>query len=378
MNSDEDHIFATFATSNRVMQKKSILGFSLESLKEEFLAVGFSILDAKRVFPWIHPKMAESFEEMSDVPKKVREMLPQFFSLDMPCCNVLQESSDGTEKALLEFSDGKSVETVFIPEERRRTICVSSQVGCPIGCKFCNTGTQRFCRNLDSSEIMAQIIFWMKRQKQKQKRTLELDKISNSITNIVFMGMGEPLLNAKNLFEVLKILLDSKSYNFSRKKITVSTSGIVSDAIDDLAKFGVKLAVSLHAPNDLKRSFLMPINNKYKIAQVLNASKKYLKSSNTDHVTFEYLLLEGVNDSKEDALELAKLLYPFGTHCRVNLIPFNSWDGSNLQGSSASKANDFSKILLSKNVRTIIRKARGRDIMAACGQLKSEGKKEKK
>lgn len=350
-------------------QKKSLLGLSLESLKKEFLAAGFSVLDAKRVFPWIHPKMAGSFDEMSDVPKKVRENLPKFFSLDRVVCTVFQESTDGTAKALLAFSDGKSVETVFIPDERRRTICVSSQVGCPIGCKFCNTGTQRFCRNLDSSEIMAQIIFWMERQKNMN---------AAPITNIVFMGMGEPLLNSNNLFEVLNILLDSKSYNFSRNKVTVSTSGIVGDAINDLAKFGVKLAVSLHAPNDLKRSSLMPINNKYKIVQVLDAARRYLKSGNTDHVTFEYLLLEGINDAREDALELTKLLHPFGTHCRVNLIPFNSWEGSKFKGSSAEKANEFSKILLSKGVRSIIRRARGRDIMAACGQLKSEKDKNKK
>lgn len=359
-NGDADKAAAVFAS------KKSIVGCSLDSLKAEFLAAGLTVLDAKRVFPWIHPKMTRSFEEMSDVPTKVRKILPDFFSLDRAVCRVLQESTDGTTKALLEFSDGKSIETVFIPDERRRTICVSSQVGCPIACKFCNTGTQRFCRNLDSSEIMAQIIFWMERQKKN------IQDIT-TITNIVFMGMGEPLLNSSNLFEVLKILLDAKTYNFSRKKITVSTSGIVGDALNNLADFGVKLAVSLHAPNDLKRSSLMPINNKYKIAQVLEASKKYLKSSNTDHVTFEYLLLEGVNDSQEDALELAKLLHSFGTHCRVNLIPFNSWDGSEFKGSSAEKANDFSKILLSKGVRSIIRRARGRDIMAACGQLKSEG-----
>ena len=334
-------------------QPQSILGLPLNELIHEFLKAGFSKLDAKRVFPWIHTKLTMSFDEMSDVPKQVRTNLPKFFSLDRPVCKILQESSDGTAKALLEFSDGNCVETVFIPDERRNTICISSQVGCLIGCKFCNTGTQQFRRNLTSSEIMAQIIYWIERQKHLGK---------SPITNIVFMGMGEPLLNSKNLFVTLEILLSKKTYDFSRNKITISTSGIITEAITDLAKFGVKLAISLHAPNDKLRSELMPINNKYKIAEILSASKKYLKQSNT-------------NDSDECAVQLADLLKSFGNKCRINLIVFNNWDGSQFIGSSNDRANQFSKILLSKGIRTIIRKSRGRDIMAACGQLKSNDKK---
>ncbi len=170
------------------MPIQSILGLPFEVLKDKFIEKGFSLLDAKRVYPWIHPKVVQTFEEMSDVPKRVRERLPDFFSLDRPICKTLQESSDGTSKALLEFEDSNSVETVFIPDEKRNTICVSSQVGCPIGCRFCNTGTQQFCRNLTSSEIMSQIIFWMERQKKLN---------AAPITNIVFMGMGEPLLILK-------------------------------------------------------------------------------------------------------------------------------------------------------------------------------------
>ncbi len=347
-------------------QPQSILGLPLNELIHEFLKAGFSKLDAKRVFPWIHTKLAMSFDEMSDVPKQVRTNLPKFFSLDRPVCKILQESSDGTAKALLEFTDENCVETVFIPDERRNTICISSQVGCLIGCKFCNTGTQQFRRNLTSSEIMAQIIYWIERQKH----------LGNPpITNIVFMGMGEPLLNSKNLFATLEILLSKKTYDFSRNKITVSTSGIITEAITDLAKFGVKLAISLHAPNDKLRSELMPINNKYKIAEILSASKKYLKQSNTNHITFEYLLLYDVNDYDECAIQLADLLKSFGNKCRVNLIVFNNWDGSQFIGSSNDRVNQFSKILLSKGIRTIIRKSRGRDIMAACGQLKSSDKK---
>jgi 23S rRNA (adenine2503-C2)-methyltransferase len=348
------------------MQIKSILGLPFETLKEEFIRNGFSLLDAKRVFPWIHQKLVKTFEEMSDVPKRVREKLPDFFSLERPRCKILQESSDGTVKVLLEFKDNNCVETVFIPNKKRNTICVSSQVGCPIGCRFCNTGTQQFCRNLTSSEIMSQIIFWIERQKKLN---------AAPITNIVFMGMGEPLLNSQNLFAVLEILLNKKTYNFSRNKITVSTSGIVDDSIIELAKFRVKLAVSLHASNDKKRSELMPINNKYKISEVLSAVQNYHKLSNTSHITFEYLLLDGINDSYDDAIELSKLLGKFGgARARVNLIMFNSWNGSKFTGASDEKANHFSKILLSRGIRTIIRKSRGRDIFAACGQLKSEDK----
>lgn len=346
--------------------KKSLLGLPLDKLICEFEKTGFSNLDAKRVFPWIHPKLAVSFDEMSDVPKQVREKLPNFFSLDRPVCRILQESSDGTVKALLEFADGNCVETVFIPDEKRNTVCISSQIGCPIGCKFCNTGTQQFCRNLTSSEIMAQITYWIERQRCSG---------GTVVTNIVFMGMGEPLLNAQNLYAVLEILLNKKTYNFSRNKITVSTSGIVSESVSDLAKFGVKLAISLHAPNDELRSELMPVNNKYKIAEIFTASKKYLKQSNTKHITFEYLLLSSINDSDKQAAQLADLLRSFGRQCRVNLIVFNSWNGSQFIGSSSDRANQFSKILLSRGIRTIIRKSRGRDIMAACGQLKSSDKK---
>ncbi|MDR0555651.1 MAG: 23S rRNA (adenine(2503)-C(2))-methyltransferase RlmN [Holosporaceae bacterium] len=338
-----------------------ILGLSLEELKLKFLKNGFTSLDAKRVFPWIHMKLAKSFDVMSDVPKCVRETLPDFFSIVRPECKTKQKSLDGTQKVLLEFSDGECVETVFIPDEKRNTICISTQIGCIIGCKFCHTGTQKFSRNLTSSEIMSQMFFW---------KDIQNESNGSSITNIVFMGMGEPLLNSKNLFNALNLLLDEKIHNFSRNKITVSTSGIVNGSIEKLAKFGVKLAISLHASSDEKRAFLMPINKKYNISNVLNAARKYLYFSNVDYVTFEYLLLSGVNDSDNDAIELAYLLKNFGIQCKVNLILFNDWFGTEFRASS--KGHTFLRILLSKGIRTIIRKSRGDDIFAACGQLKSE------
>lgn len=350
--------------------KENLLGLTLENLKSVFIEKGFSILDAKRVFPWIHVKLAKSFDEMSDLPKTTREMLPVFFSIDRPKCVLMQNSSSETRKALLEFDDKARIETVLIPDEKRNTICVSSQVGCAIGCKFCNTGSQGFLRNLTSSEIMSQVFFW--------KNIAQELKMQNSISNIVFMGMGEPLVNAQNLFSSIELLLSEKTHNFSRNKVTVSTSGIVNDAFFDLAKFGVKLAISLHASNDEKRSNLMPINKKYNIATLLDASKEYLSLSNTDSVTFEYLLLAGINDFDDDAYQLAEILKNFDGRCKVNLILFNSWNGCELSGSSKEKAHHFLRILLTKGIRTIIRKSKGNDILAACGQLNTNSILEQK
>lgn len=344
--------------------KENLLGLPFEDLKNIFLENGFSTLDAKRVFPWIHVKFAKSFNEMSDLSKKTRKTLDNFFSIDRARCIVMQESSDGTKKALLEFIDVTRIETVFIPDKKRNTICISSQAGCALGCKFCHTGTQGFLRNLDSSEIMSQVFFW--------KDAVQEFEIQKPITNIVFMGMGEPLLNLQNVLKSIELLLNEKSHNFSRNKITVSTSGIVDETLFKLSKFGVKLAVSLHASSDEKRSKLMPINKKYNINSVLDASKKYLELSHTNNVTFEYLLLSEVNDSDEDAFQLIKLLKDFNKKCKVNIIVFNRWNGSELSGSSIEKAHHFLRILLAKGIRAIIRKSRGNDISAACGQLNTK------
>lgn len=336
------------------MQKINLLGFKISRLKKVFVESGFSELDAKKVFPWIHKKLAKSFDEMSDVSLATREKLREKFSLSRGKCVTLLTSKDNTKKALLEFVDGSRVETVFIPDEKRNTICVSSQVGCAMGCKFCHTGTQGFVRNLTSSEIIAQVIFW---------------KDQFPISNIVFMGMGEPLLNSENLFESLSILLDKKTHNFSRNKITVSTCGIVEDQLYELAKFGVKLAVSLHAPNDEIRNSLMPINRKYGIEKILEATKKYHAESNTEKITFEYLLLNKVNDSAENAQQLIKLLRNFPA--KVNLIVYNDWPNSIFKGTRRENANSFSMNLIKHGLRAVIRKSRGDDIFAACGQLKS-------
>ncbi|MBE6446951.1 MAG: 23S rRNA (adenine(2503)-C(2))-methyltransferase RlmN [Alphaproteobacteria bacterium] len=333
----------------------NLIGLPFTEFKLLFENYGLTILDAKRVFPWIHKKNVASFDEMSDVPLSVRTTLSQKFTLSRGNCIAIKKSNDGTEKAILQFSDSSCIETVFIPDDKRNTICVSSQVGCAMGCKFCHTGTQGFTRNLTSAEIMAQVLFW---------------KDQYQISNIVFMGMGEPLLNSENLFKALTLLLDKKLYNFSRQKITVSTCGIIEPQLLSLAKFGVKLAISLHAPIDELRTDLMPINRKYKLSEIISAAKQYKLKSNTEYVTFEYLLLKNVNDSSSHAKKLIPLLHSIPA--KVNLITYNDWPEANFYRSDRTQVEKFAKILTQSKIRTIIRKSRGDDILAACGQLKYE------
>ncbi len=331
----------------------NIIGLTLSQLCDLFIEHGLSKLDAKRVYPWIHKKFSSSFEKMSDLSIYTRSILQQKFSLSKGKCINIQKSVDGTQKALLQFSDSACVETVFIPEKNRNTICISSQVGCAMGCKFCHTGTQGFTRNLTSSEIMAQVLFW---------------KEHFNISNIVFMGMGEPLLNTDSLFSVLKILLDKKTHNFSRNKITVSTCGIIGNQLNILSQFGVKLALSLHATNDELRSKIMPINNKYPLNSILSAVKQYKTDSNTNHITFEYLMLKDINDSINNAKELVSILH--NIPAKVNLISYNDWPNSTFKSSDKEQIKKFSTFLLKKGIRTTIRSSRGQDILAACGQLK--------
>lgn len=335
--------------------KINLLGYTQEQLIDVFLNIGLSKLDAKRVFPWIHIKNAEHFDEMSDVPLKTREFLSQNCDISRGKCVSILKSIDGTQKALLEFADGQRVETVMIPEQKRCTVCVSSQVGCAMGCKFCNTGTQHFRRNLSSHEIMAQIIFWKK---------------FATITNVVFMGMGEPLLNFQNVSNALYLLLHNKAHNLSRNKITVSTCGIICDDFFNLADYKIQLAISLHAPNDEIRKQIMPIAHKFSISEILSAVQKYIARSNTEKVTFEYLLLKGINDSDQNAAELAKILK--NIPCKVNVIMYNHWYGAPFQGTSLEDANAFVRKMLNLGIRTTIRKSKGDDILAACGQLKTK------
>lgn len=336
---------------------RNFYDYTQSSLITEFDELGFSKLDAKRVYPWIYKKRATSIEQMTDLPTKVREELPKYFCFSNLSCKKLITSSDGTMKALLELSDGETVENVLIKDGDRVTLCISTQIGCQMKCKFCNTGTQRFVRNLTCGELVGQYLYWINEQKQ-------------NITNIVVMGMGEPFMNLENVSNWLDIMLDKNGFNMSRHRITVSTSGITDKILEFGEQYKVELAISLHAPNNAVRSQIMPINNAYPLEKLLSIVKQYPSVSNTDYITFEYLMLAGVNDSLEHAKELHKLVSYI--KCKVNLIVYNEWPGDIFKGSDRETVERFQYYLKSKNIMCTIRKSKGKDILAACGQLKTE------
>jgi len=282
-----------------------------------------------------------------------------------------QKATAGTIKGLLRFEDGNEVETVFIPEEDRGTLCVSSQVGCTLTCKFCHTGTQRWVRNLGAAEIVGQVM--LARDKLGEwPASME----GRNFTNIVMMGMGEPLYNYDNVAKALKIIMDGEGIALSRRKITLSTAGVVPAMAKCGEELGVNLAVSLHAVTDDIRDVIVPLNRKYKLAELIQACRDYPGASNARRITFEYVMLKGVNDSDEDAHALVKLLD--GIPAKMNLIPFNPWPGSPYERSSNTRIDKFAKILMAAGYASPVRTTRGADIMAACGQLKSASEKLKK
>ena len=299
---------------------------------------------------------------MTSLSIKFREGLKKFFTLQRPKLNKEQHSSDGTIKWLIKLADGNLVETVYIPEENRGTLCVSSQVGCTLNCKFCHTGTQKLVKNLSTEEIVSQLM--IARDRLSDWTTNENRKISN----IVFMGMGEPLLNLPNVLPALDVIRSDLGYGISKRRVTVSTSGIVP-AISVLAdKADVSLAISLHAPNDRLRDRLMPLNKKYPISLLLDACRAYSeKFSQKKEIFIEYTLLEGVNDGYEHAKELASILK--GLSCKINLIPFNPFVGSSFKQPSVGRVREFRSALVANGYSVTVRTTRGNDIAAACGQL---------
>lgn len=331
--------------------------YTFSKLLDKFLELGLSKLDAKRAYPWIYKKQADSVDCMTDLPLKVRKILNQTFEFRRIKCEKLLTSSDGTQKALLMLQDGNTIENVLIRDKDRITLCVSTQVGCQMKCRFCNTGTQKFVRNLSVSELVGQYMYWDMLLKQQNE----------AVTNIVVMGMGEPFMNYANLCDWLEIMLDT--FNMSRHRITVSTSGITDNILEFGKRFGVELAISLHASNDLIRKSIMPINNKYNISNILETVRHYPAISNTDHVTFEYLMLRDINDFLKNAKELHHLLK--NIKCKVNLITYNEWPGNEFKGSDTERVHQFQHYLKSKGIMCTIRKSKGQDILAACGQLKS-------
>lgn len=344
----------------------NLLNFDLEALAVFCEGLGEKRFRATQLFRWIHQKGASDFSQMTDLAKSLREKLPS--SACIKGLNVVSRktSTDGTVKWLFDVGAGDVVETVFIPESDRGTLCISSQAGCAVGCRFCATGHQGFSRNLTTAEILAQLWF-----AEHTLRT-ELQTDQRVISNVVMMGMGEPLQNYSQLLPALHVMLDDHGYGLSRRRVTVSTSGVVP-MMDRLAQdCPVALAVSLHAPHDALRNDLVPLNKKYPIDELLQACVRYQAVAPRDFITFEYCMLENVNDQPEHAKQLVALVQKnaaLGLSCKFNLIPFNPFPASGLKCSKPSVVAAFSGVLLDAGIVTTVRKTRGDDIDAACGQL---------
>ena len=321
---------------------------------------------AKQLQRWIHQFGEADFDAMTDLAKSLREKLKLHATVAAPAIISDNTASDGTRKWLIDVGDGNAVETVFIPEENRGTLCVSTQAGCAVNCRFCSTGKQGFSRNLTIGEIVGQL--WMaERTLRREKGITAGPKGERQITNVVMMGMGEPLLNYEPTVAALKLMLDDNAYGLSRRRVTVSTSGVVP-MMDKLSSdCAVALAVSLHASNDSLRDELVPVNRKYPLVELLAACKRYLEFAPRDFITFEYCMLDGVNDTDAHARELLQLVSD--VPCKFNLIPFNPFPASGLRRSGATRIKAFSQILMDAGIVTTVRKTRGDDIDAACGQL---------
>lgn len=340
--------------------KTNLLNYTLPKLEEFFLSIGEKKFRAKQVFRWLHVYGAENFAEMTDIAKTLRATLEDVANIEVPHLVSEQISADGTRKWALEVGNGNKIETVFIPEDGRGTLCISSQVGCALECQFCSTARQGFNRNLDAGEIVGQL-WWANKRLGKDPKGEKL------ITNVVMMGMGEPLANYDNVIDAMRIMLDDNAYNLSKRKLTLSTSGIVPklDLLGDDCP--VALAVSLHASNDEVRSEIIPLNKKYPIKELIASCRRYLDKSPKNYITFEYVMLKDVNDRAEHANELIDLMR--GIECKFNLIPFNPFPNSGFESSSWSQILKFQKILQNGGYITTVRKTRGDDIDAACGQL---------
>ena len=340
--------------------RTNLLNLDRAGLVAYFAGLGEKPFRASQVLQWIHQYGCERFEEMTNLSKALRERLSQEAEIRAPEVAEDQLAADGTRKWLLRLGDGNCIETVFIPEGERGTLCVSSQVGCVLNCSFCATGHQGFNRNLSTAEIIAQL--WV------ANRTLGRDpKGERIITNVVFMGMGEPLMNYDNVLAAIRLMLDDHAYGISWRRVTLSTAGVVP-MIDRLREdCTVSLAVSLHATRDDLRDELVPINRKYPIAELLDACRRYVGDGTRRRVTFEYTMLDGVNDSVEDARALVRLLA--NVPAKVNLIPFNPFPQGRYRRSSDESIERFREVLRAANLTTITRKTRGDDIDAACGQL---------
>ena len=355
-----------------IEDKRSLMGLPREELSE-----ALNVLDIperqknmrlNQVWGWLYNKGSKSIDEMTTLSLDLRRELEDHFDLSRPEISEDQISKDGTRKWLLKFKDGSEVETVFIPDSDRGTLCVSSQVGCTLNCTFCHTGTQKLVRNLTAQEIVAQVVV-------AKDYLKEWNPEPRQITNIVMMGMGEPLYNFENVRDGIITMADDAGLSISKRRITLSTSGIVPMIKSAGEEIGSMLAISLHATQNDLRNEIVPINKKYPIEELLDACKNYPSLSNSKRITFEYVMLKGVNDSLSEARDLVKLIS--GIPAKINLIPFNPWPGSSYECSDWDQIEKFGDIVNRGGYASPIRIPRGSDISAACGQLKSDSKKEK-
>jgi 23S rRNA (adenine2503-C2)-methyltransferase len=347
-------------------QKINLLDLNYLQMRQLMSDCGEKPFRAQQLVQWIHQVGLTDFEQMTNIGKALRERLSQMAEIRLPEIVSCQKSNDGTHKWLLKLDCGNCIETVFIPEAKRGTLCVSSQVGCALNCSFCSTGKQGFNRNLSTAEIIGQV--WLAVRELSQKQGAH-DK---RVTNVVMMGMGEPLLNFDNVVSAMDLMMDDLAYGLSKRRVTLSTSGIIPE-MERLRELStVSLAVSLHAPNDALRNELVPINKKYPLEQLMNMCRQYFKNEPKRVVTFEYVMLKGVNDQPEHAAQLIKLLH--NVPSKVNLIPFNPFPLTQYERSSQATINAFRDQLVLKGINTITRKTRGDDIDAACGQLAGEVK----
>ena len=352
--------------------KPNLVGLTREQLRDALIAAGTPEKQAKmrlgQVWQWVYHWGVRDFAQMTNLSKEYRALLAGAFDIRLPEVVTRQVSADGTRKYLLRIDGGHEVETVYIPEEGRGTLCISSQVGCTLTCSFCHTGTQKLVRNLTAAEIVGQVMLarddlgdWNLPGQPKREERL--------VSNVVLMGMGEPLYNFDNVRDAMKIVMDGEGIALSRRRITLSTSGIVPEIARTAEEIGCLLAVSFHATTDAVRDKLVPVNKKWNIETLLATLRDYPRLSNSERITFEYVMLKGVNDSDEDARRLVRLIA--GIPAKINLIPFNEWPGAPYQRSDWARIEAFADIIFKAGYASPIRTPRGEDIMAACGQLKS-------
>lgn len=357
----------------------NLVGMTRDEMRDALVAIGTPEKQAKmrvnQIWQWIYHWGVRDFASMTNLAKDYRALLADSFVIELPEMVTRQVSADGTRKYLVRIAGGHEVEIVYIPEEDRGTLCVSSQVGCTLTCSFCHTGTQKLVRNLTAGEIIGQVMLarddlgeWPEQGAPKNEQRL--------LSNIVLMGMGEPLYNFENVRNAMKIAMDPEGISLSRRRITLSTSGVVPEIARTAEEIGCQLAVSFHATTDEIRDKLVPVNKKWNIATLMQALKEYPKASNSERITFEYVMLKDVNDSDEDARRLVRLIK--GVPAKINLIPFNEWPGAPYQRSDWERIEAFADIIYKAGYASPIRTPRGEDIMAACGQLKSATERERK